>query len=72
MPPRRGHDSQVAECASHSAGIRYPSSRGVLPLLSIWVLSLDAEESPSNTARAESGSVMRRLKAREAVVVWFG
>src|SRR4051812_8189011 len=29
MPARRGHESHVASCGSHSAGMRYPSARGV-------------------------------------------
>src|SRR5438093_4134201 len=29
MPSRRGHESHVAACGSHSAGIRNPSARGV-------------------------------------------
>src|SRR5438105_15717022 len=28
IPSRRGHESQVAACGSHSAGMRYPNARG--------------------------------------------
>src|SRR4051794_32503478 len=56
MPSRRGHDSQVAECGSHSAGMRYPSSRGI-------VLSL-GEDMAANV-RQSASSVQRHFENGE-------
>src|SRR5436190_22342015 len=33
IPSRRGHESQVAACGSHSAGIRYPRAAGVCDVI---------------------------------------
>src|SRR3954470_18538324 len=57
MPSRRGHDSQVAECGSHSAGMRYPSSRGIL---------LSLGEDMAANLRQSASSVQRHFENGES------
>jgi hypothetical protein len=48
IPSARGHDNQVAECDSHSAGMPYPSSRGVLV---DWGLVMERQSSAGGILR---------------------
>jgi len=47
-PSRLGHESQVARCGSHSAGMRYPSAAGVS------LDAMDAERSPLNDQHSKA------------------
>src|SRR5262245_65639923 len=48
IPSRRGHESHVAACGSHSAGIRYPSAVGAFEFSFI---ELNVERSTLNVQR---------------------
>src|SRR6266513_1867762 len=65
IPSRRGHESHVAVCGSHSAGMRYPSAVGVCELIkSTW----NALRSTSNaTPNSEFRSLRRTSRRRRFV-----
>src|ERR1041385_8235576 len=60
IPSRRGHESHVAVCGSHSAGMRYPSAVGVCEPIKT---TLNALRSTSN-AQLRIRSLRRTLGRR--------
>src|SRR6516162_1366904 len=59
IPSRRGHESHVAVCGSHSAGMRYPRAAGVCELSSIDV------NVQCSTPNVQRGNGYRRFGERE-------
>src|SRR5205823_9926507 len=70
IPSRRGHESQVAACGSHSAGMRYPSAAGkVIQVLDEpCVATRAAVEIPPPRAKSYCRHNARRVFARRASV----
>src|SRR5438067_9548669 len=66
IPSRRGHDSHVAVCGSHSAGIRYRSAAGVFVIASIWMAKV--QQPAMSASRIGVGARMDTVSAR----LWRG
>src|SRR5207237_2807937 len=64
IPSRRGHESQVAACGSHSAGIRNPSEAGVLLMKSVGLST--KHQNPSSKQipiiKSQNSGEMRNLE----------
>src|SRR5438874_4086247 len=61
IPSRRGHESQVAACGSHSAGMRNPSEAGVLLMKSVGLST--KHQNPSSQTNSNNQIPKQRRNA---------